>query len=291
MKPSVFLLLYLLIMFPPSSAADIAFIANVDGNWDLFTFDERIGSFTRLTETEYDEKNPAWSPDRKSIVYLTSDGQLNVINVENKKTSEITAGDGKLRKYSPVFSPDGKKIIYAQARPGANDDSDLMIYDLESAADSMVLDQHSIQMWPTPSPDGKKLVYSSLHCNESCGRFIQELWLFSSFGQRAKQLLLTNSFCKQAVYSPDGRSIAFASDMKGNFDIWTLSLDDMKLEQLTSDQGMDESPAWSPDGKKIAFISNSSGIPEIWVKDIGSEGITKIEPFKGKKVACRDVAW
>lgn len=271
--------------------ADLAFVANVDGNWDLFTVDESGSRLARLTQTPYDEKDPAWSPDRQQIVFLTSDGQLNVIRVASSDVSKVTAGSNGLRKYSPVFSPDRKNITYAQSRSGANDDSDLMDFEIESGVDKIVLDQHAIQMWPSYSPDGKMLIYANLHCNESCGRFIQELWVHSLAGRWAKQLLLTNSFCKQAIYSPDGKSIAFSSDMRDNFDIWTLSLDDMQLQQLTFDSGMDESPAWSPDGSKIAFVSNRSGTSEIWVKDIERGDVKKLRPFGDKEVACRDVAW
>ena len=273
------------------SFADIAFVANVDGNWDLFTMNDNGANLTRLTKTPYDEKAPAWSPDRQSIVFLTSDGQLNIIDVAEKETSRVPAGDKCLRKYSPVFSTDGKKVAYAQARSGVNDDSDLMVFDLESGTDKIVLDQHSIQMWPAYSPDNKSLIYANLHCNEACGRFIQELWLTSPTGRWARQLIMTNSFCKQPVYSPDGKKIAFASDKNGNFDIWTLALDNMQIEQITHDNNMDESPAWSPDGTKIAFVSTRSGLMEIWIKDLRSDVEKKMRPFGDRKVACRDVAW
>ena len=271
--------------------ADMAFVANLDGNWDLFTADNNGSNLTRLTETPYDERDPAWSPDGQLITYLTSDGQLNVIHVATRETSPVPTGNRNLRKYSPAFSADGKAIVYSQARSGMRDDSDLLIFDFDSARDKRVLDQYSIQMWPSFSPNGKNLVYTNLHCNEACGRFIQELWLTSPADSWAKQLVLTNSFCKQPVYSPDGKKVAYASDKEGNFDIWILDLDSGLPRQITTNKNTDESPAWSPDGDKIAFISNRSGNMDIWLKDLKTGALKKLKPFGDRDVSCRDIAW
>jgi Tol biopolymer transport system component len=51
----------------------MAFVANVDGNWDLFTADDNGENPVRHTNTLYDEKDPCWSSDKKRIVYATSD--------------------------------------------------------------------------------------------------------------------------------------------------------------------------------------------------------------------------
>ena len=58
-----------------------------------------------------------------------------------------------------------------------------------------------------------------------------------------------------AAFSPDGRSIAYASDRGGNFDIWVQSLDGGQPRQLTHSPAQDTQPAWSPDGKRIVFRS------------------------------------
>jgi Tol biopolymer transport system component len=58
-----------------------------------------------------------------------------------------------------------------------------------------------------------------------------------------------------AAFSPDGRSIAYASDRAGNFDIWLQPLDGGEARQITNSPAPDTQPAWSPDGKSIVFRS------------------------------------
>lgn len=291
MKTTIVAAILSYLLTPVLSHADLAFVANIDDNWELFSVSEDGADMVRLSKTPYDEKDPAWSKDGREIAYLTSDGQVRIIRLSSLKTKSISSASDNASKYSPVFTPDNSSIAYAQTTAGPGDDSNLHIFDFNTSEETVILDQQSIQMWPSYSPNGNKLVYTSLHCNESCGRFIQELWILSTITQQSQQLLLTNSFCKQPVYSPDGNSIAFASDMSGNFDIWLISLKNWSLSQITHDLAMDESPTWSPDGSRVAFISNRSGTSEIWVKDIESKQISKIKPFGDNNVACRDVAW
>lgn len=271
--------------------ANLAFVANVDGNWDLFTVEEDGSNLVRITHTPYDEKDPSWSLDRQKIVYATSDGQLNIIDVKTKEHKQLDIEDKSSAKTSPSFSPDGKKIAFVEVISGGTDDTDLMMFDLETKAGKVFLNQYGPQFWPDWSPDGQHLIYASAHCAVDCGRIIQELWIADVSGGYARQLLMTNSLCQQPDWSPDSKRTAFVSDKSGNLDIWVVSLEDWKLEQMTFDKGLDVSPAWSPNGNKLAFISTRSGRMEIWIKSIETGELRRLMPFGDRDVECKDVAW
>jgi serine/threonine protein kinase len=68
-------------------------------------------------------------------------------------------------------------------------------------------------------------------------------------------------------FSPDGQSIAFASERSGSTDIWIGRQDGTGLRRLTFLDGQNAgTPRWSPDGKWIAFdLRPSSSKPDIWV--------------------------
>ncbi len=272
--------------------ADIAFVANTDGNWDLFSANDDGKNPIRLTSTPYDEKSPCWSLDRENIVYATSDGHINIINIVSGKTNRIAAEQNTTPKITPAFSPDGKKIAYAQFIPGKRDDTELMVFSRETNRIRKLLDQPSVQMEPAWSPDAKRLVYATVHCSSDCGRIIQELWItYPGRNAWARQLLMTHSLCQQPAWSRDGKQIAFSSDKSGNFDIMILSLQDWDLRQMTTHENLDVSPAWAPDGNRLAFVSTRSGIMEIWIKDLKKDNLTKLRPFGEKNVECKDVAW
>jgi len=273
------------------SFAKMAFVANVEGNWDLFLVDENGQNLIQLTNSPYDENEPCWSPDRKKIIYSTSDGELNIIDINTKEHYRLPIRDKKDKKTSASFSPSGKEIIYVYFKPKTADDTALAIFDLDKKINKILLDQYGPQYFPSWSPNSKQIVYTNVHCSSECGRVIQELWIADPEGDYARQILMTNSLCMQPVWSPDSKRIAFASDKAGNFDIWILSLEDWKLQQLTTDPHFDVSPAWSREGDKIAFVSTRSGRMAIWIKDLKSGGLKRLAPFPNLEVECKDVAW
>jgi Tol biopolymer transport system component len=75
------------------------------------------------------------------------------------------------------------------------------------------------------------------------------------------QITRSRAFEGQPSLSPDGLSIAYRCDARGNGDICMASSDGRDVVNLTADSPQDESePAFSPDGKTIAFRGGRSGI-------------------------------
>ena len=66
-----------------------------------------------------------------------------------------------------------------------------------------------------------------------------------------------------ATWSPDGKSIAFVSNMSGRNNLWLVSADGGFPVQLTVSDQRQSAPAWSPDGKWIAYQSDYNG-DELW---------------------------
>jgi Tol biopolymer transport system component len=60
------------------------------------------------------------------------------------------------------------------------------------------------------------------------------------------------------AFSPDGRSIAYASDRNGNFDIWVQPVDGGQARQITTSSAQDTQPTWSPDGRTIVYRSEGT---------------------------------
>jgi serine/threonine protein kinase len=60
-------------------------------------------------------------------------------------------------------------------------------------------------------------------------------------------------------FSPDGKSIAYASDKSGSFDIWTQPVSGGNPIRVTSDPAHDWQPNWSPTGSHIVFRSERGG--------------------------------
>jgi dipeptidyl aminopeptidase/acylaminoacyl peptidase len=78
------------------------------------------------------------------------------------------------------------------------------------------------------------------------------------------------------TWSPDGKQIAFISNMSGRNNLWLVSAEGGFPTQLTVSDQRQTSPAWSPDGKWIAYQSDYDG-DEQW-------DIFLVSPKTGKVV-------
>ena len=78
------------------------------------------------------------------------------------------------------------------------------------------------------------------------------------------------------TWSPDGKSVAFISNMSGRNNLWTVPAEGGWPVQLTVSDQRQTSPAWSPDGKWIAYQSDYDG-DEQW-------DIFLVSPKTGKVV-------
>ena len=65
------------------------------------------------------------------------------------------------------------------------------------------------------------------------------------------------------TWSPDGKSIAFISNMSGRNNLWLVPAEGGWPVQLTVSDQRQTAPAWSPDGKWIAYQSDYDG-DELW---------------------------
>jgi Tol biopolymer transport system component len=62
-----------------------------------------------------------------------------------------------------------------------------------------------------------------------------------------------------SAWSPDGKQVAFMSNISGRYNLWLVSADGGWPTQLTISDQRQFSPAWSPDGRWIAYMSDYDG--------------------------------
>ncbi len=115
------------------------------------------------------------------------------------------------------------------------------------ASNSILFSQNTAEVlwmrYPAISPDGKFIAFS----------FKGDIYKVSSDGGNARILTTNPAYDYMPVWSPDGQTIAFASNRYGNFDIFTMPAEGGEPTRLTFHSNNEYPSAFTTDGKEIIF--------------------------------------
>jgi eukaryotic-like serine/threonine-protein kinase len=148
----------------------------------------------------------------------------------------------------PVWSPDGKKIIFASARTGL-----FRLYiksaDGSEAEKLLPLDpSDDADEYPTSwSPDAKHFLYD--RDAEATRPWVAELP-----DLKTNPLFTATETRKNAQFSPDGKWIAYTSNENGRWEIYVTSFPDLHGKWQVSNNGGTQ-PRWRGDGKELFYIA------------------------------------
>lgn len=116
------------------------------------------------------------------------------------------------------------------------------------------------------SPDGKRLVVT----------WFDQLWTMTPDGKNQKRLAIApGGFTSErdAVFSPDGKTIMFAAETNGQFDVYTVLASGGAATKVTNDAGDERWPSFTKDGKIIYAHRPVKGAWAIY-RSAGSTGST-----------------
>lgn len=221
---------------------------------------------------------PALSPDGRYLAFLSARELFSIdLFLADAKTGKVlrhlVSGDRNAHfeslrfiESAGSFSPDGRRLAFITFAKG---DNQLSIVDVETK-DIDNIDVPGIKAitavaW---SPDGRSIVISG----QMTG--VSDLFLYDLNDNSVRRLTNDKFADLQPAFSPDGRTIAFATDRGSSVDL--LHFSDMSLATIDVQSGQLRTlnlfggttkhinPQWSPDGQSLYFIANPEGIPDIY---------------------------
>jgi Tol biopolymer transport system component len=231
---------------------------------DIWLYDKPTDKYTQLSTFKGEDRNPLFSADEKKMYFLSEQsGSFNVFEKELKKDSpeiQLTHFDTNPVRFLTAaddntlsFIYDGGLYIKKEGQEATR--LKLNIPKFKEVANSIpkVFTQDATEM--SVSPNGKEVAFV----------IRGEIFVTSVEFATTKRITNTPEQERSISFSPDGRSILYASERNGSWGIYETSLVNadensfatatrLKETTILANQKNTFQPSYSPNGKEVAFL-------------------------------------
>jgi tricorn protease len=241
------------------------------------------GKAQRLTNHPGHDRDLAWSPDMKQLIFVSDrNGRENIYSLEQNdpehpelvkahvfKVTQLTTGSEP--DANTTFSPDGKAIGFVRG-------GKLWTMKPDGTDQKVLVDQTRIIEYSW-SPDSKWVVYSRMDAN-----FASELYAIPVAGGTPINMTRYATRNFGISWSSDGKKLAFVSQRRQDLDVFVMSLQKpvaegstakvegidfedihLRVQRCTSLSSEESEVSLRPDGTLVAFRSNSLNSDDLWI--------------------------
>jgi Tol biopolymer transport system component len=199
-------------------------------------------------------------PTADGRIAFAQAGEIYLINPDGSDLTQLTRSKAGVYNYQPALSPDGTRVAFGSFD---GDKAGIYVVDVDgNGLRALTTNALSSDSEPAWSPDGSRIAFvrgydptaDGIANFTFCG---SEIYITSvDSGEGVASNLTQGQGGTDPAWSPDGGSIAFASNRDGNYEIYAIRIADGDLKRLTETAEHEAEPKWSPDGKHIAYARN-----------------------------------
>ena len=194
------------------------------------------------------------SPDGRLIAFDSDRDGVRGVYVADRDGTHVRRISGEGYAALPSWSPDGSRLAFVRAEPGAPSVWNIWIQPLAGGPPQRVTRYRDGQTWTASwFPDGDHIAYSHQEELTILDLATSQAWHFAS--------PVPGRLVRTPAVSPDGSRVVFQVFRSG---VWMLNVHDASMERVLADPTAEEF-AWAPDGQRFAFHSRRDGQWSIYV--------------------------
>ena len=224
---------------------------NAKRNYTLVISDSDGENEQIVLESKDPIMSPAWSPDSRMLSYVSFEGNMSTIYVQNlrtgnrRKISELPGING-----SPAFSPDGRKLVLTLG--GSDGNLDIHVLDIATRNLKRLTYNRSIDTEATWAPNGEEIYFTSDRGGSP------QIYKMKLNSDRASRVTFEGSYNARPRLSPDGNKLAMVHQYRGDYRIAIYDIEEKDLLILSSGS-QDESPSFAPNSDTLIYATKLSG--------------------------------
>ena len=158
------------LMVDAAPQAQIAFVSQRDGDFEIYVMDADGGNQQRLTNNPGDDRFPSWSPDGKRIAFSArrpghfennfgTTYEIYAMDADGGNEQRLT--ENRNNDWHPSWSPDGKRIAFSSDRKGDLQNFEIYAMDADGGNEQRLTENRAHDRFPSWSPDGKRIAFFS----------------------------------------------------------------------------------------------------------------------------------
>lgn len=239
-------------LYGPSWAPDgsrILFTQEAGGDSEVYAVAPDGSGRTNLTNREGYDGNGSYSPDGRTIVFVSTRDALAeghagrdlwLMDADGSNVRALTRN--AMYEGGPRFSPDGARIAFCRqiSIDEETRDGEIFVIDRDGGNEVRITTEPGFDCLPDWSPDGQMLAFHG--CRED-GCFI---FVSRSDGSDLRRVTNDEYGGQWPRWSPDGKWIAYTSARDDQTDIWLARPDGSETRRVTDHPGRDEVADWQP---------------------------------------------
>ena len=249
-------------------AGELAYSRLTDGFWQLWLYREGVGH-ERITDGPSDKRRPRWI-GATTLLFRTNNGELYQVEIGREP---VAFRKDAWPSLDPTWSPSAVKVAFARLRTDRRDASEIVLASPDDGSLRNLTLHPGFYTEPAFSLDGAWLAFVS-----SNGYQGADIVRVPARGGSTEVLVADGAHNASPVLAPDGASVAYASNVSGSFEIWTLRISGGERTQLTDQPGFDGLPAYRTDSNRITFVTQRRGRLEIW--EMAADGASPAPLFE-----------